>query len=222
MSDLVTYPWQDCATALAPWRGDASCELEAKGRFFLAEEKRIWPPWVFPIPRDCRSVADYLDTLPTRPGRQLLVLMQAGAVALGLFEGGEQVATKCFRRYVVRGKGRAQPTHLRAKGKSRYGSRLRLQNALRLFEETVEKLREWEQDHGPAATVFYNAPVRLWSSFLANRPAPPFEKGDSLVRVPLDLSRPSADLLGRTYRWMCYGRIETLEDSRAQGGNLLP
>ena len=42
------------------------------------------------------------------------------------WRGEELVRHKVFKRYVVRGRGRAQPTHLKSKGKSRYGSRLRL------------------------------------------------------------------------------------------------
>ena len=44
-------------------------------------------------------------------------------------DDGEIVHTKSIKKYVVRGRGRAQPTHLATKGKSRYGSRLRLQKA---------------------------------------------------------------------------------------------
>ncbi|MEM7356537.1 MAG: hypothetical protein AAF657_37320, partial [Acidobacteriota bacterium] len=117
-------------------------------------------------------------------------------------------ARKSFRRYVVRGKGRAQPLHLKTKGKSRYGSRLRLANARRLLVETNEKLNEWEEDFGPADRIYYSCPVRLWPSLFEASPAPPFEKSGPLVRIPLDLPRPTVDVLLRTYRSFEYGRIE--------------
>lgn len=204
-----SFSWQECASELAPFAEDAAFELDSKRRFFLSPTLRIHPPLVFPIPADCASLADYLDNLPLKPPRQTVVLMQADSVALGLFEEGEERATKSFRRYVVRGKGRAQPLHLSTKGKSRYGSRLRLQNARRLLRETIEKLNEWQATHGPSRHVFYNAPVRLWASFFGAKLAPPFQKADA-IRIPRDLPKPTTEVLLRTYRGMGYGRIEEL------------
>ncbi len=135
-------------------------------------------------------------------------------MALGRFEGARPLATKSLRRYVVRGKGRAQPLHLKTKGKSRYGSRLRLANARRLLVETNEKLNEWEKELGPADRVYYSCPVRLWSSVFETTPAPPFERSGPLVRIPLDLPRPTVEVLLRTYRSLEYGRIE----ARGEGG----
>jgi hypothetical protein len=207
-----TFPWQSCAQELAPFvhlATEAALELEPRRRFFIAETLRVHPPLVLPIPETCASLADYLETLPDQPGRHVLVLMQAGAVSLGLFEGGEERATKSFRRYVVRGKGRAQPLHLQTKGKSRYGSRLRLQNARRLLDETIEKLHEWQAEYGPPDQVYYNAPVRLWAALFASKNPPPFEK-DAALRIPRDLPKPTTEVLLRAYRGMGYGRIEEI------------
>ena len=60
----------------------------------------------------------------------VLLLLQAGAMAIGQWDVDELMYHKAIRRYVVRGHGRAQPLHARTKGKSRYGARLRLQNLL--------------------------------------------------------------------------------------------
>jgi hypothetical protein len=204
-----TFPWQDCASELARLAEDAAFELDSKRRFFVSSQLRVHPPLVFPIPADCASLADYLDTLPAKPLRHTVVLMQADSVALGLFEEGEERATKSFRRYVVRGRGRAQPLHLSTKGKSRYGSRLRLQNARRLLSETIEKLHEWQAAHGPSSHIFYNAPVRLWASLFSAKLAPPFEKAGA-IRVPRDLPKPTTEVLLRTYRGLGYGRIERI------------
>jgi hypothetical protein len=204
-----TFAWQDCAQALAPFAEDAALVVDAKRRFFASEALRVHPPLVLPIPQDCRSLAQYLATLPEQPGRHTLVLMQAGAVSLGLFEGGEKRATKSFRRYVVRGKGRAQPLHLQTKGKSRYGSRLRLQNARLLLQETIEKLAEWEAEYGPPDQVYYSAPIRLWAGLFAGKVLPPFEK-EAAIRIPRDLPKPTTEILLRAYRGLGYGRIEEI------------
>lgn len=203
-----TFHWRDCARTLSELAAEHALALDAKRRCFEAGDLRVHPPLVFPIGPACRSIEDYLDLLPEEPGRHAVVLLQAGAASLGRFRGGEEQATKSFRRYVVRGRGRAQPTHLHEKGKSRYGSRLRLQNARRLLEETNAKLRAWDAELGPADHVFYNAPARLWPGLFEAKPAPPFERDDRLVRIPLDLPRPTTDVLRRAYRALGYGRVD--------------
>ncbi|MFT4538031.1 MAG: hypothetical protein ACI841_004835 [Planctomycetota bacterium] len=153
----------------------------------------------------------YLRDLPVEPGLHCLILMQAGAASLGMFEGGDSLATKTLKRYVVRGNGRAQPAFLATRGKSRYGSRLRLQNARLLLDEINEKLGSYWEEFGTPEIVFAAAPVRLWPElFRASVPAP-FTQDDPIVRVPLDLPVPTTDVMLRTYKSMCYGRIERLD-----------
>lgn len=205
-----TFHWTEAHLFLSALV-DQGFTVDPKGRTFRSAERVCTPPLVVPVPSGCASLAAYVEQLPQELGRHLVVLMQAGAVSIGLFEDGEAVATKSFKRYVVRGSGRAQPTHLAQKGKSRYGSRLRLQNARRLLEETNEKLLEWEAELGPAERVFYSAPVRLWPSLFEARVPPPFERDGPLVRIPRDLPRPTTDVLLRAYRGLCYGRLENAE-----------
>jgi len=205
---LETFHWRDCRETLIQLDAETPLTLEPKGRFFESADLRARPPFVFPLDPACRSLADYLETLPREPGRHTVILMQAGAVTLGRFEGASSIAEKSLRRYVVRGKGRAQPLHLKTKGKSRYGSRLRLQNARKLLAETNEKLHEWENEFGPADWIYYSCPVRLWPSLFAATPPPPFDRSAPLIRIPLDLPRPTVDILRRTYRALEHGRIE--------------
>ena len=206
-----TFHWTECAETLQRLDAESSLSLEPKGRFFESENLRVRPPLVFPLPSWVTSLSDYLVALPLKPRRHTVVLMQAGAVSLGRFEGAEALIKKSLRRYVVRGKGRAQPLHLKTKGKSRYGSRLRLQNARKLLVETNEKLIEWEGEFGAADWIYYSCPVRLWPSVFETTPAPPFEKSGPLIRIPLDLPRPTIHVLQRAYRSLEYGRIEELE-----------
>ncbi|MEM9597657.1 MAG: hypothetical protein AAGD06_25550 [Acidobacteriota bacterium] len=203
-----TFHWKDCQETLRRLDAESPLAPDPKGRFFESAGVRVRPPLVFPLTPGCPSLADYLATLPKEPGHHSVILMQAGAVTLGRFRGAEPFAKKSLRRYVVRGKGRAQPLHLKTKGKSRYGSRLRLANARRLLVETNEKLIEWEKEFGPPDRIYYSCPVRLWPSLFETSPPPPFEKSGPLVRIPLDLPRPTVDVLLRTYRSFEYGRIE--------------
>ena len=207
-----TFHWSVAAEFLTPWIG--WLEPEERGRFFRGRSADGWdvrctPPAVLPMGADGRSLEEFVAACPDELGLHLVLLMQAGAVSLGLFRNGEALATKSLKRYVVRGKGRAQPTHLERKGKSRYGSRLRLQNAKRLLEETNAKLRGWQAEHGPFERIFYNAPVRLWPSLFEVALTPPFDRDGPLVKIPLDLPRPTTDILLRAYRRLCWGRLET-------------
>ncbi|MEL6430982.1 MAG: hypothetical protein AAFZ87_10280 [Planctomycetota bacterium] len=157
---------------------------------------------------DVCALRGYLEALPEELPLQWMVLLQAGATALAVLDAGEPVVTKSFKRYVVRGNGRAQPTHLRVKGKSRYGARLRLQNAKRQLEETSERLRAFHAEFGAPRQVLYGAPKRLWADYAQSRPAPPFD-GLELVRIPFDLAVPTTEVL-----LDAYARLRSVDLSR--------
>jgi hypothetical protein len=128
-------------------------------------------------------------------------------MAIGRFDGEECVRHKAQKRYVVRGNGKAQPTHLRTRGKSRYGSRLRLQNWQRLLAETVERLRAWHDELGAAEQVFVAMGPRTEAAFFAHDPSPPFAR--ELVRkVPRHVHVPDFEELLAVQRWLCTGRLE--------------
>ena len=236
-----TFHWSECEERLSELADDHELELEPEGRFFSTPGLRVTPPLVFPIPvemteaarppesaqeaaeriarRDLQAGGDsptsmraYLRALPPEPGLQVVILMQAGAAALGVFEGGETLATKTLKRYVVRGKGRAQPTHLATKGKSRYGSRLRLMNAQRLIVEINEKLTEFWEDYGEPEQTFVNAPKSLWPELFRAKVQPPFGPDHAIVRVPLDLPVPKTEVLMKAYRFLGRGGIQWSAD----------
>jgi hypothetical protein len=223
---MVEAPHDDEAAPPATFHvGDAAATLLALAdvRSFVVEPEQRWfdstdgrlrihPPLVAPIDPECGGLFDYVGSLPERLGAHAVVLMQAGATSLGWFEDGASVETKSFRRYVVRGTGRAQPTHLKSKGKSRYGSRLRLQNADLLMSETSERLVTWWETFGPPQRLFVSCPVRLWASLFDADPRPPFGRDVEVTRIPRDLPRPTSDLVVRTYRFLCHGRVERLAD----------
>ncbi|MEZ5977469.1 MAG: hypothetical protein R3F34_04545 [Planctomycetota bacterium] len=210
-----TFHWRDTAEAFAEVAGelgvDAALVLERERRWFDAPGgRRVHPALVVPIGAGVARASDYLADVPERIGRHAVLLLQAGAVSLGLFDDEDVLETKSFKRYVVRGNGKAQPTHLASKGKSRYGSRLRLQNARALLEETNERLARWWRESPPVERVIVGAPVRLLASLFEAEPPPPFARED-VVRIPRDLPRPTTEVLLRAQRSILYGRIETVE-----------
>lgn len=211
-----TFHLLEARTVLEELAAEHPLVVEPQHRWFDAADGglRVHPPPLAPLADDQGGVYDWLGGLPNELGAHCMVLMQAGATTLGWFEGGELVDHKSFRRYVVRGKGRAQPTHLASKGKSRYGSRLRLQNAELLLSETNERLVRWWEEYGAPDALLVNCPVRLWSTLFDAEPPPPFERDAPVIRIGRDLPRPTTDMLERTYRFCCYGRIERANGDR--------
>ncbi|MDO8348593.1 MAG: hypothetical protein Q7T30_00035 [Planctomycetota bacterium] len=154
-------------------------------------------------------IGDYLARLRPASERQVVLLLQAGAMAIGCWDGDELVDHKAMRKYVVRGHGKAQPKHSRTRGKSRYGARLRLQNWQRLLAATNERLVDCQDRFGVPERIFLAVPVRVFVDLLAADPPPPFRRDDArLQRVPMHVHRPDHGELLRVRGWLMHGRLE--------------
>lgn len=188
---------------------------DAAGTAFVAAggAARVRLPLAAPRPRAGERIDDYGARLPGPPELQVVLLLQAGAMAFGCFRGDELLQHKAVRKYVVRGEGRAQPTHLKTRGKSRYGSRLRLQNWRRLLAETNRRLDALFREHGAPDRLFRAVPVRVWSELFAAEPPPPFARDAAFVqRIPMHVHRPDHRELLRVRAWLCHGRLELPPD----------
>lgn len=208
----VRFSWHDLPEQLAAFaeRWPAAV-ADARGHGFVAaaEPARLLLPLVVTRPRPGEPIAAFAARLAPALGLQVVLLVRAGAVALGAWLDDEPVVHKALRKYVVRGNGRAQATHLRTRGKSRYGSRLRLQNWRALLAETNERLRDVWQRHGEPQRVFWSAPVRVWVDLHAATPPPPFARdAQFLQRLPVHVHRPDFEELRRVRAWLEHGRLE--------------
>jgi len=170
---------------------------------------RFEPPAVQELPPGVETPGAYLEKIDDDLGVRLVLLVQAGAAALGVLDDGELERHKTIRKYMVRGSGRYQGTHLRTKGKSRYGSRLRLRNAISFFEEINERASAWDDELGGFDAVHYSCPVRLWAELTRSRVPPPFEPRDErLRRIPMGVRPPSHAELRRIVFELTHGRVE--------------
>jgi hypothetical protein len=206
-SDMRSRPfqWNETASEIESFEG---LQFDSDLSRLIGPSVEVRLPAVVVPDEGPRSVEDYVDALPLELGLHLVVLMQAGAASLGLFENGTGIASKTIKKYVVRGRGKAQPTHLKTRGKSRYGSRLRLQNAKGLVVDVNHKLREWLGLFGRPESFFYNCPVRLWPTLFAAGAAPTLSPSDPWRKIPLDLPVPNTEVMLRTYGRLCTGFVD--------------
>lgn len=206
----VRFAWPDTLEQLAAFaQVFPAAVADPKGRAFGADAARLWLPFVLPAAIPAEPIGDYAARLPERLGRHCVLLLQAGAAALGYWDDDELVRHRATRKYVVRGQGRAQPTHLKTRGKSRYGSRLRLQNWHRLLVQANGKLVEWWDELGAPEQVFFAIPVRSRAELWSVEPPPPFARdGSGVRRIPLHVHRPDHRELLRVRRWLGHGRLE--------------
>ena len=189
-----------------------AARADRAGATFVGEGAALHVPLLAPRLSPGEAIADYRARLPGAPETAVVLLLQAGAMAFGCWRGVELLRHKAVRKYVVRGHGRAQPLHLKTAGKSRQGSRLRLQNWQRLLVETNERLRDCWRDLGTPDRVFVAIPVRVWSDLAATDPPPPFARDDARVqRVPIHVHRPDFTELQRVHCWLVHGRLELPE-----------
>ncbi len=153
-----------------------------------------------------------LEALDDEIGILLVVLVQAGAAALGVIREGQLARHKVIKKYMVRGKGRYQGTHLKTKGKSRYGSRLRLQMAVEFFLEINQKLTDWDGEDGPFDRVYLSCPVRLANELYGAKVAPPFGRDEERVeKIPLTVRVPSFKELRRICFELTHGTVQTFD-----------
>ncbi len=217
MSTREPFRWHETYDRLEELLDEFTLEPSAEGYSISDENGASIGIFHVPLilPTGDQEAADYLDERAL-PGIHSLLLVQAGATAIGVWEDDEILRHKVIKKYVVRGTGRAQPVHLKTKGKSRYGSRLRLQNAKSQLVETNEKLIDYSSEVGPFERIFYSVPVRTWPELFRTTPLPPFAADDpGLTKIPLDVHVPNFEELERVHAWLCRGRIEWLDASDA-------
>lgn len=208
-----SFPWHESVGRVRRFLDEGPATWSRQARAFVRDAgdpgERLHPPLALLPAEDLEgpTLRGWLEDFPEELGLECLLLVQAGASALGMWIDDELVRHKVIKKYVVRAKGRAQTLHLKTRGKSRYGSRLRLQNARAQLEDTNEKLGEWVDELGDPERIVVSCPVRTWPELFAVDPPPPFEKNDPrLRRAGLDVRIPSFEELLRVRGLLYRGR----------------
>lgn len=170
---------------------------------------RVKLPFVFPVIGEGESPLDYLTEVPEIPPNYIILQIQAGSAALGYFEFGEVMHHKVIRKYMVRKKqGKSQVKHLKSKGKSRLGSRIRLANTVAFFQEINQHLTDWFFQES-VENIYYSCSKTLWPKVFEAKPNPPFTAQDErLQKLPIDPPMPNHESLLNANAFLVEGALE--------------
>ena len=154
-------------------------------------------PMIWPVAERGEDLSAYLTRIPEEEPVCLLLLVQLGAAAIGLMEGEEFLAHKAIKKYMKRHKrGKSQVNYLNTRGKSKAGSRIRLANTERFFEEINERIADWQEMYDEPELIFISCTPNVWGLMFQADPPPPFDKKDPRIRkVPYDVAVPDFEVL---------------------------
>ncbi len=208
-------------SALAEERVDVQLNYK-KHKIYLLDSvgNKIWDvrlPLPLPSLKGCDTVKEYVQILSEEIPRYYIILIRAGNCALAYCEDGEIEVHNVIRKYMVRKKqGKAQITYLNKKGKSRYGSRLRLAGTRDFFKEINEKLQEWSRI-SEVEKILFSAPEKLWGMLYGTKKSPPFDSKDArLIKIPLDVNQPNLAELERVNNFALNGIVAPVKQSLGQ------
>lgn len=133
---------------------------------------------------------------PVEESHYCLALISAGQAALGYYHQGRLVEHKIFRAYLVRQKqGKSQYKHLKTKGKSRAGSRIRLEETEQFFKEINQRLQRYASQY-PLDFWGLGCRKTLWPLLFDAALPPPFSsKSAALIELPYSFSKASFEEL---------------------------
>lgn len=175
------------------------------------EEKPVVNKLILRLPLSL-SPASLPSASPTSllaaPARYIILLIQSGHCAVGLFEGSRNLDHKVIRAYMVRKKqGKSQIKHLKTKGKSRAGSRVRLAGTVEFFEEINERLQVYFNDFS-IDRIAISCSKTLWPFLFNSKIETPFGKQDErLYRIPRHVHVPKYDEMIEVQKFLMRGEL---------------
>lgn len=180
-----------------------------------SQNEKLWDfklPLAFPKITNLQDLQTFRGNLSDIPPNYFILLFQAGNAALGYFEEGKLDSHKVIRKYMVRAKqGKAQIGHLKTKGKSKAGSRIRLAQTKQFFEEIGEKIEEWEIN--TIDFIFRSSSIQLWNLLFDSKNKIFFEKRDKkIVKIPLTIPTPNYRILLKVNRYILTGFLNVYQE----------
>ena len=219
MSRLYKFRYEDTPEFLKELSSfECHLSFDTEKHSFTAKinENPVWRlrlPLFFPSAESGEPLWYYLEQneLNDLPQNWNILLMESGRAAMGVYRDGKIIEHKNIRKYMVRKKqGKSQLKHLKTRGKSRYGSRLRLQESEAFFYEIIERLQN--ENCSEAPFVFYHCPATLWPFLTEEAEEQKFEMNSKVWRrLGVNVKECSFDELKRMSTEPLFCRF-TLED----------
>lgn len=140
--------------------------------------------------------------------KYVMLLVQTGSASIGVFEGEKCLEHKVLSAYMVRKKqGKSQLKHLKTKGKSRAGSRVRLAKTLEFFENINDRLTRHFNEHEFERIAFSCSKI-LMPYLFNSKVSTPFDKKDNRIyRIPKHLHQPNYEVMLGMQRFMNKGQL---------------
>lgn len=148
------------------------------------------------------------------PSNFLIVIIHSGEAALAYSEENQIVEHKMVKAYMVRQKqGKSQIKHLKTKGKSKAGSRVRLAGTDHFFEQINEKITEWnEYFEIDKIAISCNKTLQ---PYLFNRPDAAIDKDDSrLFKIPKHIQEANFDNLTSIHNYLISTELKFDDSSK--------
>ncbi len=217
----VNVNYEQCYNILEEYANIFKCVLNPQTKSIdILDEKSetvltLKLPFLFIFPHKNEAVENYLERLPPLPYSYLILLIQADAAAYAFCETGEIIEHKARRAYTIRkSRGKSQQKHLRQKGKSRMGSRIRLQQTKKFYVNINNDLQKWEYEIATAKSVFYSADVRTFNAFFEENENSVINISDTrLEKLPFDVKPPDYAEVKRVNYLMNIGELIFYRDN---------
>ena len=128
--------------------------------------------------------------------KYLMLLVQTSSASVGVFEDEECLEHKVFTAYMVRKKqGKSQIKHLKTKGKSRAGSRIRLASGIEFFEDINTRLTRHFSENEFDRIAFSCSKILLPFLFGSKVPTPFDRKDERIYKIPKHLHQPTFEVM---------------------------
>lgn len=140
-----------------------------------------------------------LDTKVT----YVMVLVQSGSASIGVFKDEHCLEHKVYGSYMVRKKqGKSQIKHLKTKGKSRAGSRVRLASTLEFFENINTRLQGHFNQHEFDRITMSCSKILIPYLFNSKVPTPFDKRDERIYRIPKHLHQPNYEVMLGMQRYL--------------------
>ncbi|HOJ49577.1 MAG TPA: hypothetical protein PKW55_02070 [Spirochaetota bacterium] len=146
-----------------------------------------------------KNVISYLGCFRKQKCYYSFLLIRSGLSIMAVFKWNKLIDYRIIKRYTVRKtQGKSQDKHLKKKGKSRLGSRIRLRELKLFIGETKEMIRDFIKVYG-LCFVFVGIPK--------NRIEVIKDINLSFIKIPFHFNRPSIKELKRIVKNLYYSSV---------------